>query len=78
MDTLIYYLIRNHITLWQINKHSKEFSVNLGNHIELFLSIPPHHLSQIFALKIGELWFGKFLNSELSFIKLSGIDLYEN
>ena len=29
-------------------------------------------------LKIGELWFGNFVDSELFFTKLSGIDLNEN
>ena len=29
-------------------------------------------------LKIGELWFGNFVDSELAFTKLSGIDLNGN
>ena len=32
----------------------------------------------IFELKIGEMWFGDFVNSDLFLTRLSGIDLYEN
>ena len=32
----------------------------------------------IFELKIGEMWFGDFVNSDLFLTRLSGIDLHEN
>ena len=35
-------------------------------------------MEQFFKLKIDELWFGEYVNSELFLTKLSGIGLHKN